>query len=166
MVFSWLYCGQWAYGDCADMDLTQVKQRQFFGRGKGIKIARSTWLDKTKEESVVKQILDWLSACGIPHYRIRERIPRCYRCHAFIGQAGKKGIPDIVIFIPAHYRGADNRHAVFGAFEVKRPSGGVEAMEQQLEIETINRYHGISAFARSSDDVKAAILKAGFQTPI
>jgi hypothetical protein len=149
-----------------------VRQKQFFSRGSQDKIARATWQDSVLEESIVKVVTDGLDACRIPNVRIRERIPRCYRCHAFVGQAGKKGIPDVLFWIPRFYKSigmrlaAPNSVAHMGAFEIKRPAGGVEGIEQKEMLEEIRKAGGIAEFIRSWDEAKAAIEAKGYRLPI
>lgn len=139
-------------------------QREMFSRGKAIKIARSTWTDKTKEEPVVKQILDGLRAHRIPAYRVRERISRCWRCKGFIGQPSYEGIPDIIGWITTKGpRFGDHQTMITTPLfiECKRPKGG---QHRDGQIAFLNRAlcdGAIALIAKSWEDVARELVKHG-----
>jgi hypothetical protein len=132
--------------------------------------SRGRWTNSILEETIVKVIRDGLNACRIPNYRVRERIPVCYKCHSFVGQGSECGIPDLLCWIPAGLmppcpvREAHAR-AVPLFIEVKRPKGGIESQCQKQFIERANRDGGIAIFARGWDECADQLREAGVKIP-
>jgi len=70
--------------------------------------SRSRWVLKAGklrahivEEDVVEEIMTRLWwQYRIKVYRVRERIPKCPKCHAFVGRPSESGIPDLIGVIP------------------------------------------------------------------
>jgi hypothetical protein len=139
-------------------------QREFFSRGKTLKIARSTWTNKVLEKTIVKVIRDGLNACRIPNYRVRERICICPRCHQFIGQPSEEGIADLVGWIPAFLWPGEGRSVPL-FIEVKRPKGGIEGEAQKQFLERAKRDGGIAMIARGWDEVADQLRGAGVKLP-
>ena len=144
-------------------------QREFFSRGQALKIARSTWRDSILEETVVKVLMDGLTACRIPVFRVRERIPRCHRCHQFVGRASQQGIPDLIGWIP-HYQFRKSGVEVYAParplfVEVKRPKGGLESAVQKEFIDRARKGGAVAFFCRSWDECADQLRSAGVQLP-
>lgn len=131
-----------------------------FSRGRGLRPARATYIDRTKEEPVVKQILDGLRAHGFEAHRVKERISVCWRCKGFIGQPGEKGIPDLIGWMPRNSN-AERYSPIPLYIEVKRPKGGVKREEQIAFIERARAAGAIACFARSWDDVADEFKRHG-----
>lgn len=141
-------------------------QRELFSRGPGLKVARSTWVDKTKEEPVVQQILDGLRVHGIAAWRVKERISRCWKCKQFIGRPSTSGIPDIIGWIPRRVASVDGLVQIVPIpvyIEVKRPVGGVKRAAQIAFIEQARAAGCVACFARGWDDVARELLAHGFR---
>src|SRR4051812_37611157 len=77
------------------------EQREFFRRGKGLKLAKATWINSIQEQTIVKVIRDGLVACRIPHWLILARAP-CQKCGPWGAHPPDRGIPDIAGIVPAN----------------------------------------------------------------
>lgn len=140
-------------------------QREFFSRGSGLKIARSTWKNSILEKTIVKVIRDGLVACRIPHWVILARIP-CPRCGAWGAEPPDKGIADIAGIVPANL--FSHWVAPWGRplfIEVKRPKGGREEFEQKLFLEEKRKLGAIAFFARGWDECAEQLRTAGVKLP-
>lgn len=156
-----------------------MNQREMFSRGKDLKLARSTWNNSILEETIVKVLMDGLTACRIPVFRVRERISSCPKCHQFVGRPSEAGIPDLVGWIPPGVRNraimyapalnevttGDYSSALPLFIEVKRPKGGVESAVQREFLARARAGGAIAFFARGWDECVAELKAAGVKIP-
>lgn len=141
-------------------------QRDLFSRGQVLKIARQTWIDATLEETIVKVLMDGLTACRIPVFRVRERISKCHRCHQFIGRPSDPGIPDICGWIPAGSAFSFSGLSRPLFIEAKRPKGGIESAVQKEFIDRARKGGAVAFFARGWDECAAELRAAGVKLPV
>lgn len=122
-------------------------------------------LPQPKEEPFVKQIMEGLNLCGIPCYRIRERLPG--------SKMSQAGIPDLIGWIPSKktaYMIPDKTtvnviwlRAVPLFIEVKRPGKHRRSIEQIEFINRAKRDGCIAMFASSIDDVRRELNEHGIE---
>lgn len=137
-----------------------MQQRDFFSRGKELKLAKQTWIDKTLEKTIVKVIRDGLVACRIPNWLILARVP-CAKCGTWSAEPPDKGISDIAGIVPPDLFDIPSAWGRPLFIEVKRPKGGREGLEQKSFIDERRKHGAIAFFARGWDDVAENLTKAG-----
>jgi hypothetical protein len=139
-------------------------QREFFSRGRDVKIARSTWINRTLEKSIVKVLRDALPLCRIPVRRINAPVP-CPRCHTMATPPNEAGIPDLIGWVPPAQlvEGGPWARPLF--IEVKRPKGGRREVEQREFIDQARSAGAIAIFARGWDECAAELRRAGVKIP-
>ena len=146
-----------------------MKQRWLLSRGTQAKIARQTWIDSTLEETIVKVLMDGLTACRIPIFRVRERISKCPKCYGFVGQPSQAGVPDLVGWIPSTILDAEvmsrTTYSLPLFIECKRPIGGIESAVQKEFIDRARRGGAVAFFCRGWDECVAELRGFGVQLP-
>ena len=120
--------------------------------GRLVKSARGIFERSIREEDVLGACRQFLELNGARVFRAVERVPKCYRCHAWMGSS-EAGTPDLSGYF---YKGAITPFWI----EIKRPKGKLRPA-QITRIEQIQADQAMAFFADSVETMVQEFKKRG-----
>ncbi len=129
------------------------ERRQGERRTKEYNAEKQIWEFPRLEEDVLTEIRLRMAGAGAKVYRVRERIPKCPKCHSFVGKHSDAGVPDLLGIFPSvawvKLGGQASLWPVPWFTEVKREKGGVKRASQVAVVDEITQAGGLANFANS-----------------